>query len=139
MKLLSASPSVKNWPLSLLLSAFLVLTAAAGLALQVFGINAAALVAAAGVALTVVPAMRAANTEYSVTNARITARSGVLAKTEESILLSEVRELRLRRSPLQRAMGLGDLEVAGDNRSILLVGLEDPEQARDRIHSLSGQ
>ena len=139
MKLLIASPSVKNWPLSLLLGGLLVMTAAAGLALQVFGTNAAALVAAAGVALTVLPALRAANTEYSVTNARVTVRSGVLSKSEESILLSEVRELRLRRSPLQRAMGLGDLEVAGEAHSVLLTGLEDPEQARDRIHSLAGQ
>ena len=71
MKLLIAAPSVKNWPLALGLGAFLVLAGAIGFALQFCGANAALLIVAAGVALTVVPALKAAGTEYTVTNSRV--------------------------------------------------------------------
>lgn len=136
MKLLVASPSVKSWPLALASGALLILTGAAGFALQALSLNAALLTAAAGMALTVVPALAAANTEYYVTNARVVARRGVFRKSEESIPLDAVVELRLKTSAVQRALGIGDLEVAGEGRSVTLYGLEDPEQARDRILAL---
>ena len=138
IKLFVAAPSVKNWPLSLAAGALLFLTGATGFALQAFGVDAAVSIACIGVALTVLPALRAANTEYYVTNTRVVARSGLLVKSERAVVLASVTELRLKRSPLQRFIGLGDLEVAGAAGSLLLTGLEDPEQARERILSLAG-
>lgn len=137
MKLLVAAPSVKNWPLALCMGALLVLVGAIGFALQFCGFNAALLILAAGVALTVVPALKAAGTEYTVTNSRVYVRSGILSKTETSISLEIVRELRLKRSPIQRSLGLGDIEIVGERESMLLAGLDDPEQFRDRILSLA--
>lgn len=137
IKLLVAAPSAKNWPLALVGGGLLVLTAAAGFALQALTWNQAVLTAAAGVALTVYPVLHAANTSYLVTSARVTVRSGILSKTESSVPLVSVRELRLRRSPVQRALGLGDLEVVGTRGSVTLAGLEEPEAARERILGLA--
>ncbi|MBI3299384.1 MAG: PH domain-containing protein [Elusimicrobia bacterium] len=137
MKLLVAAPSIKNWPLSLAGGAFLVLAGAAGFSLQAFGASAAFMTIVAGAVVALYPALRAASTEYLVTNSRVFVRSGILVKAEASIALASVRELRLKRSPVQRALGLGDIEVAGDGESVLLFGLDDPEQTRDRILSLA--
>lgn len=137
IKLFVAEPSVKNWPLALAGGALLVLTGAAGFALQALSFNAAVLTAAAGVALTVYPALSAANTSYWVTNERVCASRGILAKTESSVALATVKELRLHRSPVQRALGLGDLEVVGASGSVRLDGLEDPESVRERLLALA--
>ncbi len=138
IKLFVAAPSVKNWPLSLVAGALLFFTGAVGFALQAFGPAVAVSIACLGVASTVLPALRAANTEYYVTSTRVVARSGLIVKSERAVALSAVAELRLKRSPLQRFMGLGDLEAAGPAGSVLFAGLEDPDQARERILSLAG-
>ncbi|TBR25059.1 PH domain-containing protein [bacterium] len=137
IKLLVAAPSAKNWPLALAGGFLLVLTAAVGFALQALSSNAAVLTAAAGVALVALPILSAANTSYLVTSARVTAVSGILGKTEVSVPLDTVRELRLKRSPVQRALGLGDLEVVGSGGSVTLAGIEEPEAARERILGLA--
>lgn len=137
IKLLVAAPSVKNWPLALAGGFLLVLTGALGFALQALSLNATLLTAAAGVALTVYPALRAANTSYVVTSLRVTATTGLFGGGEVSVPLETVKELRLKRSPVQRALGLGDLEVVGSAGSVLLAGLEEPEAARERILSLA--
>ncbi len=71
------------------------------------------------------------------TSLPVSASSGILNKTEVSVPLDSVRELRLKRSPVQRALGLGDLEVVGSEGSVLLAGLEDAEATRERILSLA--
>lgn len=138
IKLFVAAPSVKNWPLSLAGGALLFFIGAVGFALQAFGLDLAVSLACLGVAMAVLPALRAASSEYYVTSTRVVARSGLLAGTERSIAVASVTELRLKRSPLQRALGLGDLEVAGAAESLLLAGLEDPDSARERILSIVG-
>ena len=137
IKLLVAAPSAKNWPLALAGGGLVVLTGFAGFALQALSMNQSLLAAAAGVALTAYPVLSAANTTYLVTSLRVSARSGILVKSEASVLLETVRELRLKRSPVQRALGLGDLEVVGSGGSVLLAGLEDAEATRERILSLA--
>ena len=138
IKLFVAAPSVKNWPLSLAVGALLFLVGAVGFALQAFGLDLAVSLACFGVAMTVLPALRAANSQYYVTSTRVVARSGLLVSSESSIDVSAVTELRLKRSPLQRALGLGDLEAAGPGGTLLMAGIEDPEAARERILSLVG-
>ena len=137
IKLLVAAPSAKNWPLALVGGGLLLLTGAAGFALSALTWNQAVLTAAAGVALTVYPVLMAANTSYLVTSARIAATTGLLSKTEVSVALDSVLELRLKRSPIQRALGLGDLEVVGSAGSVTLAGIEEPEAARERILGLA--
>lgn len=137
IKLLVAAPSAKNWPLALVGGGLVMLTGAAGFALQALTMNQALLTAAAGVALTVYPVLSAANTSYTVTSLRVTAVSGFLSKTEVSVALDTVVELRLKRSPVQRALGLGDLEVVGSRGSVTLAGIEDPEAARERLLGLA--
>lgn len=137
IKLLVAAPSAKNWPLSLAAGALLILTGLVGFALQALTMNHAFLTAALGVACTVYPLLTAANTSYLVTSLRVSSSSGILTKTEVSVPLDSVRELRLKRSPVQRALGLADLEVVGSGGSVLLAGLEDAEATRERILSLA--
>ncbi|TPW18945.1 MAG: hypothetical protein FD126_3182 [Elusimicrobia bacterium] len=137
IKLLVAAPSAKNWPLALAGGGVVVLMGFAGFALQAMTTNQALLTAAAGVALTSYPVLMAANTSYLVTSLRVSAWSGILVKTETSVPLDSVRELRLKRSRIQRALGLGDLEVVGAAGSVLLAGLEDAEATRERILSLA--
>lgn len=137
IKLLVAAPSAKNWPLALGGGFLVALTGFAGFALQALTLNQALLIASAGVALTSFPILSAAHTSYLVTSLRVTATSGILKKTEVSVPLDSVRELRLKRSPVQRALGLGDLEVVGSGGSVLLEGLEEAEATRERILSLA--
>ncbi len=137
IKLLVAAPSAKNWPLALAGGGLVILTGFAGFALQVLTMNQSLLTAAAGVAMTSYPILSAANTSYLVTSLRVSAFSGILVKTETSVALDTVRELRLKRSPVQRVLGLADLEVVGSGGSVLLAGLEDAEATRERILSLS--
>ena len=104
IKLLVAAPSAKNWPLALAGGVFLILTAVAGFALQATGLNESLLTAATGVALTVFPMLRAANTAYLVTNQRVSATTGLFGGGQVSVPLAGVKELRLRRSAANAAL-----------------------------------
>ena len=136
LKLLVVSPSIKNWPILMGLGLLLFVTGAVGLVLLIFNLPSALVVAASGVALTAWPAIQAANTEYVVTNLRVSTVSGIFRKSGVEIQVRDIRDIRISANPLQQALGVGDLELVRPEGSLVLQGIEDPEKVRDRIKAL---
>ena len=136
LKILVFSPSIKNWPILLALGFFIAATGLIGLVLLIFKFSTALVVTAGGVALTVWPALRSANTEYRVTNVRVVVVRGIFGKTERDMAVSGIREINILRGRFQRALGIGDLEIVGEKGVLRIEGAEEPERVRDKILSL---
>lgn len=133
LKVLVLSPSVKNWPILLGAGLLVMVTGFVGLAVLSLNPATAMSVSALGVALTVWPALSCAHTEYCVTNLRLLCRSGVLRKSESSMAVADIRDVRVVRSATQQALGIGDVEIVGASGSLRFAGVDDPEQVRERI------
>ncbi|MFA5140961.1 MAG: PH domain-containing protein [Elusimicrobiota bacterium] len=136
LKLLVVSPSIKNWPILLGAGALVALTGVLGMVLLFLPLPKALGIAALGVGLTVWPAMRVSNTEYVVTNLRVVVIGGVFGKSETSVAISEVKEVRVAQRGMQSALGIGDLELVSQSGSLRLEGIEEPEKVREKILSL---
>ena len=136
IKLLSSSPSITNWPKSLALGAFVILTGAISMALLITTVPAGLVMVCAGISLTVWPALQAANTEYFVSNMRVLICQGFFHKKERFVSLSDIREIHIRRTPLQEKLGTGDVELVCLAGRLVLEGMEDPEKVREKILTL---
>lgn len=136
LKVLSVSPSVKDWPVPIGLGLVVVLTGALLFVLLIVPFRAAAAVLCLGLAALVWPVLKAANTEYVVTNRRVVLREGILGKTELEADLRAVQQVRVVRTPLQETLGIGDVVVEAMAATLVLRGVEEPEKLRERILSL---
>jgi uncharacterized membrane protein YdbT with pleckstrin-like domain len=136
LKLLVLSPSIKNWPILMGLGALLFVTGTIGLCLLIFKLPTALVVAAAGIALTAWPALQAANTEYVITNVRISVSSGILSKSAVEFRVADIKDIRISATGLQEPLGIGDIELVGAGGSFVLRGVDEPEKVRDRIKTL---
>lgn len=137
LKILVVSPSVKNWPLLLGGGLLVVMTGVTLLVLLIINFQSAILVMAAGVALTVWPALNAANTEYWITSARVVARGGIFRANEVFMAVADIRDIRIERTSLQRTLGVGDITLIGAAGNLRLSGVEDPEGFRDKIRTVA--
>lgn len=76
-------------------------------------------------------------THYTITNRRITIRTGVLAKTERTAHIDRLQNVTIRQSPLDRVFQVGTLDfdtAGGDSDSNLnFLGIDDPQDLRDTI------
>jgi len=135
LKLLSIRSSVKNQPILLALALIVILT---GLFGRVLGmpLEGAVLLVAVGMAFLVWPALHTANTEYRVMDSSVVAVGGFFAKSEKVFSISGIQEFRIRRTPLQKMFGVGDLEIVHAEGALSFVGIEDPEGVRDKILTL---
>ena len=136
LKVLVVSPSIKNWPVALGIALLVTVTGLLGLVLLILNLQEATLILAVGMGILVGPALQTANTEYWVTNARVVERGGIFAKTETGLVLSEIKKMKITRNKLQKALGVGNLEIAAAAGSKTLAGVEDPEAIRDKILTL---
>lgn len=76
-----------------------------------------------GLVLGVLPILRWLATRTTVTTRRVIVRQGFVVQRRSELQLGSVREVRLKRGPLQRAFRSGDVE--------LLVGAETPTRLID--------
>jgi membrane protein YdbS with pleckstrin-like domain len=136
LKVLVVSPSIKNWPVVLGIALLVTLTGLLGLVLLILNFQEATLILAVGMGILVGPALQTANAEYWVTNVRVVERGGIFTKTETGLALSEIKEMKITRNKLQKAFGVGNLEITSAAGSMTLAGVEDPEMIRDKILTL---
>lgn len=137
LKLVMLSPSMRNWPVLLGVGGIVFITGIMGLVLLFLKPQIALLVAATGLAFTVWPALKAANTEYIITNVRVIVSSGIVFKSSREVVIQDIREIRISRSGVQNTMGIGVLELVGSAGTLRLEGVEEPERIRDKIRSLA--
>lgn len=137
LKLLVVGPSVKNWPVLLGVGALVMLTGTLGLILLILPFQSALAIIVAGIALSVWPALSSANTEYVITNLRVVIRSGVFVKTEVELPVNDIREIEVVRAGFQQTLGIGDLVLSGSGSTLRLSGIEDPEQIKEKIQTLT--
>ena len=137
IKLITTSPSFLNWPKSLGGGAFLILTGILLIFLGAFSTVFNILVALVGAGFMAWAALVVANTQYCVTNNRVLIDSGLLKGRSAEAELGSVDVIRVRRTHLQEALGLGDLVIeCGAGRALVFEGVEDPEKLRERILAL---
>ncbi|MFH2202387.1 MAG: PH domain-containing protein [Elusimicrobiota bacterium] len=137
LKLLVLSPSIKNWPVVFVCAALVFLTGALGLVLLFLPLQATVLLCAFGMALLVWPALHAGNTEYWVTNLRVAVRGGVFCKSESEVSLQDIQEIRIMRSPLQKILGVGNVDFIHAGGALSFAGIEEPEKLRDKVLTLT--
>lgn len=78
-------------------------------------------------------------TKYSLSKDRLFTDRGFLSSTEEQLQLYMVRDISLKRSFMQRIMGLGTIELAtGDKSSptLLIENIPSPEEVKEKIYEL---
>lgn len=133
LRIFRASPSVKGWPIPLALGAFIALTGAISLVLLIAVAKTALTIVFAGLAVMAFPVVKAANTEYEGTNLRIVFREGPFPRRVSELRVSEIREVRVVRTPVQQMLGVGDLELVCAGGVLRMRDLEEPEKLRDKI------
>jgi len=137
LKLLVISPTVKNWPILLGLGLLLVFTGILGLVLLIIEVKQALPILIVGIGFMVWPALKSANTEYWITNVRVVVRSTLFGTSETEIAISDIKELKIERTSLQKAVGIGDVVVRGSQGSVRLSGVDFPEEIIDKIETLA--
>lgn len=78
-------------------------------------------------------------TSYAVSEDRLFLRQGFLNLRDEEILLYRVRDISLRRSLLQRMLGVGTITVISSDRTMptmVIQNVKNPMQAKELIHGL---
>jgi uncharacterized membrane protein YdbT with pleckstrin-like domain len=136
LKILVVSPSGKNWAVLIGLGFLVALTGVLGMVLDFLPMPTALGATAAGVAFLIWPAMNMANTEYVVTDLRVAVVSGIFVKSESSMAIAQVKEVRVVQRGLQSAFDIGDLELLSPSGTLRLAGVEEPEKVREKILSL---
>lgn len=133
LKIYVDSPSVKCRPWVWLCAAILVLT---GLTCMVLVHRAAVVMSALGAMLAGGLLLWIANTEYVVTNTRVIRRGGILRSKGTEALLRDIRGLEIHQTPMQRLLGIGDLEIVLEIGSIVFAEIDEPEKLRAKLESL---
>jgi uncharacterized membrane protein YdbT with pleckstrin-like domain len=74
-----------------------------------------------------------------VSDGRLRYESGLLSKTTRSVELAKLQDVRVDQTLGQRMLNIGDLsfETAGGGSRIVIVSIDHPQQAADRILALS--
>lgn len=84
--------------------------------------------------LVAVQAMRYRNTSVTLTDRRLTIRTGAFTQTSHDILLNRIEGVGLRQSPIGRMLGFGDLVISGvGGDKDYLPFLVAPEDFRRRV------
>ena len=121
------------------LTAFVAARAPSGAAQGPARVVVAALAVALVGVLTVRPFLRWVTTQYVVTNRRLVARQGVLARSGRDVPLFRVTDITFSQGLLQRVLGSGTLvvETAGERGAVLLLDVPHVEAVQRRLNELA--
>jgi len=75
-------------------------------------------------------------TSYRITTQRLFIRRGILRQTVDQTELLRVDDVRMRQTLLQRALGIGDVDISSSDRSdakVTLVGIDEPPIVAEHI------
>jgi membrane protein YdbS with pleckstrin-like domain len=136
--------AISHWRYALSYLAGLLLVAAA-LAAWVYGrreppwpaVEAAA--AAAGILVILIALVRRSTVELALTDRRIIAKSGLVARNTVEMNLSKVESLHVNQGLMGRLLDYGDVTVVGTGSSLEpLRGIADPLELRRKLGELAG-
>ena len=94
---------------------------------------------AALAAYAMVQHLRLSFTHLTVANGQIRYESGMLSKSTRTMDLSKLQDVRVDQSLSQRLLGIGDLSIesAGNASQLVILSIDSPQQAADRILDLA--
>ena len=81
-------------------------------------------------------AWRVWQTSYRITTQRLFIRRGILHQTVDQTELLRIDDVRMRQTLLQRALGIGDVDISSSDRSdakVTLAGIDDPPVVTEHI------
>jgi uncharacterized membrane protein YdbT with pleckstrin-like domain len=83
--------------------------------------------------------LQKAFTHLTVDNGRIRYESGMLSKSTRTMDLSKLQDVRVDQNVSQRMLGIGDLSIesAGNTSQIVILSIDRPQEAADRILELA--
>ncbi len=78
-------------------------------------------------------------THITIDNGRIRYEAGVFAKSTRTMDLSKLQDVRVDQTVPQRLLGIGDLSIesAGNTSQIVILAIDRPQEAADRILELA--
>jgi uncharacterized membrane protein YdbT with pleckstrin-like domain len=78
-------------------------------------------------------------THLTIDNGRIRYESGMFSKSTRTMDLSKLQDVRVDQSVSQRLLGIGDLSIesAGNTSQIVILSIDHPQAAADRILELA--
>lgn len=78
-------------------------------------------------------------TSLTIDNGRIRYESGMFSKSTRTMDLSKLQDVRVDQTVSQRLMGIGDLSIesAGNTSQIVILSIDRPQEAADRILELT--
>lgn len=74
--------------------------------------------------------------EYTITNQRIIARSGIIARNTQELALHHIRAINVHQSIADRILGIGRIEItsAADERGVIVIeGISNPVHIKEEI------
>ncbi|MBD8079920.1 PH domain-containing protein [Cellulosimicrobium arenosum] len=127
------------WPIALLV--VLVVAVAAAVVLvpdAVVRWVVAGIAALAAIVWVFVPWLRWRTTEYTVTNKRISMRSGIITRTGRDIPLYRINDVNYEKGPIDRVFGCGTLVIsdASEKPGLVLHDVPDVENVQVHLHDL---
>jgi uncharacterized membrane protein YdbT with pleckstrin-like domain len=78
---------------------------------------------------------------YTITNARVIARVGLIANNSKEMELRHIRGMNVRQNVWERLLGIGTVElisVADAGAEVVLKGITDPTSLKENIRSITG-
>jgi uncharacterized membrane protein YdbT with pleckstrin-like domain len=136
IKLVVVGPSLKNWPVPLIIGGLLALTGMLMLLLGFISFKATVLLICLGLAFIAGPVWQASNTQYFITNLRVAVLSGLFSKKQLEIAIPELQDIQITRSPMQDFWGIGSVVLRGPRGILIFEGVEEPESLKEKILSL---
>jgi uncharacterized membrane protein YdbT with pleckstrin-like domain len=78
-------------------------------------------------------------THLTVVNGQIRYESGMLSKSTRTMDLSKLQDVRVDQTVSQRLLGMGDLSIesAGNTSQLVILSIDRPQAAADRILELA--
>jgi uncharacterized membrane protein YdbT with pleckstrin-like domain len=76
-------------------------------------------------------------TTLTVTDRRLVLRRGILGRDQNEVFIKDIRNVRLRQSPLQRVFSVGSLGVSSSGQAdieIQVDGIPHPDRVLELIH-----
>jgi len=74
--------------------------------------------------------------EYTITNQRIIARCGLIARNTQELALHHIRAINVHQSIADRILGIGRIEItsAADERGVIVIeGISNPVRIKEEI------
>lgn len=83
--------------------------------------------------------LRSSFTHLTIDGGRIRYETGMFSKTTRTMDLSKLQDVRVDQSVSQRLLGIGDLSIesAGNTSQIVILSIDSPQAAADRILELA--